>query len=149
MIPSCRATDTPVLSYLVMSSLGFKARVDPSLVCFDTCVQFIPEIHLWCDTCWPLGCQPGRQLHSYMHVAEVGCWDSIGRPAQWAHVLSTRPPWPAYFVLCLSIWNAKVTNWNQINLEVNGAIWSATPVMETVHYSSFFVPKIVNRWHWT
>ena len=37
---------------LAMSPLGFKARVDPSLVCFVACMQWIPDIHLWCDTCW-------------------------------------------------------------------------------------------------
>ena len=31
----------------------------------------------------------------YMHVAEVGFWDSIRRhPTQWADLLSTRPPRP-------------------------------------------------------
>ena len=46
--PFCRAIDTPVL---VTSTLGFKARVVPLLVCFVTCMQWIPQIHLWCDTC--------------------------------------------------------------------------------------------------
>ena len=32
---------------LVMSSLNFKAREDPSLVCFLTWKQWIPWIHLW------------------------------------------------------------------------------------------------------
>ena len=81
-----------------MSPLGFKARVDPSLVCFIACMQWIPDIHLWCDTCWPLGGQHGSQSRSLMHVAEVGCWDSIRRPpAQWAVVLSTQPPRPPLF----------------------------------------------------
>ena len=31
-----------------MSALGFKARVYPLLACFLTCVQWIPQIHLWC-----------------------------------------------------------------------------------------------------
>ena len=35
------------------SALCFKARVDPSRVWFVACMQFIPQIHLWCDTCWP------------------------------------------------------------------------------------------------
>ena len=37
--------------FLVMSVLGFKAGVDLMLVCFVTCVQCIPQVHLWCDTC--------------------------------------------------------------------------------------------------
>ena len=36
----------PCYGLLVMSALGFKARVDPSLVCFVSCVQWIPQIHL-------------------------------------------------------------------------------------------------------
>ena len=35
---------------LVMSSLGYKFRVDPSLVCFVVCTQRIPLIPLWCNT---------------------------------------------------------------------------------------------------
>ena len=46
---------------LVIFALGFKARVDPSLACFLAFLQWIPQIHLWCDTCWPLGCQHGNQ----------------------------------------------------------------------------------------
>ena len=44
---------------LVPSALDFKARVDPLLVCFITCVQWIPQIQLWCDTCWSLGGRHG------------------------------------------------------------------------------------------
>ena len=40
---------------LVISALGFKTREDSSLACFVACVQWIPEIHLWCDACWSLG----------------------------------------------------------------------------------------------
>ena len=32
----------------------FKAEVDSSLVCFSACMQWIPQIHLWCNTCWAL-----------------------------------------------------------------------------------------------
>ena len=41
----------PCFGLLVMSALGFKARVDPSLVCFLACMQWTPQIHLWCNTC--------------------------------------------------------------------------------------------------
>ena len=61
----------PCFGLLVTSPLGFKARVDPLLVCFLACVQWIPEIHLWCDTCWPLGGQHGSQLHS-LHACSRG-----------------------------------------------------------------------------
>ena len=40
----------PCLGRLVMSALGFKARVITSLVCFIGCTWWIPEIHLWCNT---------------------------------------------------------------------------------------------------
>ena len=45
-------------------SPGFKARVDPSFACSVACMQWIPEIHLWCNTCWCLGGQHGSQWHS-------------------------------------------------------------------------------------
>ena len=57
----------PWFGLLMTSPLGFKARVDPSLACFTACVPWIPEIHLWCDTCWLYrghhGGQP-RSLHA-------------------------------------------------------------------------------------
>ena len=31
--------------------LDFKARVDLSLACFVTCMQWIIQIHLWCNAC--------------------------------------------------------------------------------------------------
>ena len=34
--------------------MGFKARVSASLKCYFACVQWNPQIHLWCNTCWPL-----------------------------------------------------------------------------------------------
>ena len=45
----------PRFGLLLTSALGFEARVDPSLVYLVTCVQWISQIHLWCETCWPLG----------------------------------------------------------------------------------------------
>ena len=33
-----------------MPALGFKDRVDPSLVCFVTYMPWIPQIHLWYNT---------------------------------------------------------------------------------------------------
>ena len=47
-----------------MSTLGFKARVDPLHMCFLACAQWLPQIHLWCDTCQPLGGQHGSQSRS-------------------------------------------------------------------------------------
>ena len=44
----------PCFGLLVTSALGFKAKVDPWLTYFLTYIQWIPQIHLWCDTCLPL-----------------------------------------------------------------------------------------------
>ena len=49
----------PCFKLLVMSAIGFKARVDPSLTGFLSWMQRILQIHLWCDTCWPLDGQHG------------------------------------------------------------------------------------------
>ena len=46
---------------LVTSAKGFKARMDRLLACFVTWVQTIPQIHLWCNTCWPLDGQHGNR----------------------------------------------------------------------------------------
>ena len=43
----------------------------PLLVCFIACMQGIPQIHLWCDTCWPLDGQHGSRaclIHILVHV---------------------------------------------------------------------------------
>ena len=87
------ATDIPVFGLLVMSPLGFKVRVDPSLACFITCMQQVPQIHFWCDTCWPLD-----------EVAEEGCQDSIGRliclSVLWRHYYEYSMLWRhMYFIL--------------------------------------------------
>ena len=47
--------------------LGSNLGWIPSLPCFIACVKWIPQIHLWCDTCWPLGGQHGGQSFS-VHV---------------------------------------------------------------------------------
>ena len=39
--------------------LCFKVRLDPFLACFDTCMQQIPQGHLWYDNCSPVGGQHG------------------------------------------------------------------------------------------
>ena len=61
----------PCFGLLVTSPLGFKARVDSSLVCFIICMQLSPQIHLWCDTCWPLDGQHDSRaclIHILVHV---------------------------------------------------------------------------------
>ena len=71
----------PCFGLLVTSALGFKARVDhPLLACFvDVHNGFLR---------FTSGVTPANLLMAsmaashipYMYVAEVGCWDSIGRP---------------------------------------------------------------------
>ena len=64
----CLTTYTTVLD---CSALGFKATVQFSLACFLTCMQYIPQIHLWCDTCWPLVdqyCSPAFLTHILVHI---------------------------------------------------------------------------------
>ena len=61
----------PYFGLLETSPLGFKARMDPSLACFVACMQWFPEIHLWCDTRWPLGGQRGSQSR-FLHACSRG-----------------------------------------------------------------------------
>ena len=76
----------PIFGLLVTSDLCFKAKVDSLLACIIACSQWIPQIHLWCNTCQPLDGQHGSQLHSLhdTYVAEVGCQDSIGKHSKQA-----------------------------------------------------------------
>ena len=84
----------PCFELLVTSPLCFKARVS-SLICIwlrHTCYM-LPVIHLWFDTCWPLGCQLGSQavlfhVHVSRHwwgsklgstVPPLTVWDQTGR----------------------------------------------------------------------
>ena len=46
--------------FLIMSSLGVPA-------CFLICAWWIPKIHLWCDTCWPLS---GKTRSQAFFIAE-------------------------------------------------------------------------------
>ena len=52
------------------SALSFKARVNPLLARFLACTQGIPQIHLWCDTCWSLRGQDGSRVvwSTYLHM---------------------------------------------------------------------------------
>ena len=43
------------LGFLVMSPLGFKARVGCLICIAEANVMTFPEIHLWCYTCRSLG----------------------------------------------------------------------------------------------
>ena len=55
----------PCFELLVMSPLGFKARVGSLIQAWWRRTSYtFPEIYLWCDTCWPLGGQHGSRAVS-------------------------------------------------------------------------------------
>ena len=53
--PFCGTTDTPVLDFWQHLPLVSKPGWILLLVCLVSCMKHIPQIHLWCDTCWPFG----------------------------------------------------------------------------------------------
>ena len=55
---------------LEIPALGFNTRVDPLFVCF-TCVQWVPQMHLRCYTCWPLDDQHGSRAFLIHVLAQV------------------------------------------------------------------------------
>ena len=65
----------PCFGLLVMSPLGFKARVGSLIRTWQRCTWYtFLETHLWCNTYQPLSDQHGSWSLSHMHVsAEVGC----------------------------------------------------------------------------
>ena len=90
---------------LVMSVLGFKARVYPSLAWFVAFIQYILKIHLWCDSCWPPDGQHGSRaflIHVLAHVYTRGAaWKHISFPEilwlhqLWISVVISKAPWPS------------------------------------------------------
>ena len=87
-------SDLPALT----SALGFKAMVNPLFACFTTCLQFIPQSHLKCDTCWLLGVQhlgpalsnPHVQAFEFCHFSCLIRWIEQKRTRYWTQV-----PWLA------------------------------------------------------
>ena len=61
----------PCFELLVTFHLGFKVRVGSLIRIWQRCMwcMFI-EIHLWCDTCWPLDGQHGGQSLPHMCILE-------------------------------------------------------------------------------
>ena len=55
-----------------MTALGFKARIDPPHLYFLGYMHWIPQIPLWCDTCWSFDSQHDNQvilIHMLAHVS--------------------------------------------------------------------------------
>ena len=74
----------PCFGLLVTSPLDFKARVG-NLICTKLrhTWYIFPEIHLWCDMCWPLGSQHGSCLlspHACFSRGRLLDADSNARP---------------------------------------------------------------------
>ena len=76
---------------LVTSALGFKARVKQSL----TCMKLIPQIHLWCDNCWPLDDQ--QRCSTFLNCTHT----SIGGTRTWNRVCGT--------VCALTVWTVETS----------------------------------------
>ena len=72
--PFCGATDSPCFRLLVMSTLGFKARMD-SLACFFSCVLFlrftsgVAPAGLNCQIC------SQASWSMYLHIGGAKTWD--------------------------------------------------------------------------
>ena len=102
---------------LVSPVLGFKARVDPSLVYFLTCVQWIPQIHHRYDTCWLLGSQHGSWAFLIHVLADpvsttiggvTNPWPSVPQYKALNH--SAIPAWQiAIMFVDISLWGSHST----------------------------------------
>ena len=65
--PFCGATDTTVLNFWWCLPWVSRPGWTSLIACFVVCVKQNPQIHLWCDTCWPLGSQHGCKAIS-IHI---------------------------------------------------------------------------------
>ena len=75
MSPFCGATDTPILDFWWHLLWVSKPEwVLPYLSLAEAYVLHytFPEIHLWCDTCQPLGGQHGSQAVSSTYLQGIG-----------------------------------------------------------------------------
>ena len=75
MSPFCGATDTPISDFwrcLLWVSKPECFLPYLSLVEAYVLHYMFPEIHLWCDTCWPLGGQHGSQAVSSTYLQGIG-----------------------------------------------------------------------------
>ena len=64
---------------LVMSALGSNPGWIPLLTCFFiTSIQWTPQIHFWCNTCWPLGSQhDSRVIYNPCNCTVCGKTDAL------------------------------------------------------------------------
>ena len=73
----CWATTTPVLDFWWHLPWVSKPGWIHSLACFVACMQKNHEIHLWCDTSWPLGGQLGSQTIPIHVLVNKHWWDQL------------------------------------------------------------------------
>ena len=74
----------PCFGLLMMSPLGFKVRMGSLIhTRWRYMWNMFPEIHLCCDTCWPLGSQDGCQAgRDWNYVLSHGVWRA--RHSDWS-----------------------------------------------------------------
>ena len=91
-----------------------KARVDLSFAFFVTCMQWIPQIHLWCDTCWPLGSQHGSLAFLTHVLANIS--PRIGRACTHDPSISTLPRiCDQWNVVAFPRFKSVVENWEELD----------------------------------
>ena len=71
------ASDSPLLDFWCRLSWISKPGVDLLLVYFVPYMQYITQVHLWCDTRWPLNSQHSSWAFLFHILAHV--YTSIGR----------------------------------------------------------------------
>ena len=78
-------TDTPVLDFWWHLPWVSKPGWIPSLACFLTCAQQIPQIHLWCDTCLfhQYGCTLYKHVYGMAVARLLSHASGFEPPMQW------------------------------------------------------------------
>ena len=89
----------PCFELLVMSPLGFKARVGSLIWTLRRHTWYtFPEIHLWCDTSASIyGQHSSQSLSPHACFSRGRMLDLNHRPPAWqVDALTTRPQWPGF-----------------------------------------------------
>ena len=71
--PFCGSTDVHVLDFWWQLPWVSKPElIPPSLASFASCMWWIPQIHLWCSTCWPPGAAEPLDPHTFTSIGGTG-----------------------------------------------------------------------------
>ena len=126
----------PCFGLLVTSPLGFKARVGSLIRTWwrHTCYMF-PEIHIYSDTCWPLGSQHGSRAVSSTYLWGIGSFLRF-------RLIKTPPSQYLTFPKCVAIKESvlQILGWIfsknislqkrncrlRLNVELIGLLWMRT-----------------------